>query len=855
MPQDSRRALSMFDRAAAELHLAALFGERKGFVALAYRLADPNDPSNREQDWKEQQFSWPSQKEYLLSTVETKVAHGCDVYVAPLLRARAARRKDSGQTGHVGWADADAPEAFDAALHGPLRRITLWVLESGSSGHHHVFLPFDADLSPDQIEVYNRRLDQLLGRGLKWSNESLLRLAGTANFKHVPPLPVRWRTAPNGQVNPLAWIDAVLPPDPGPGVNRSGPAGSLRPEPLPDCLPPWLVDLRDEEPDGDRSRQTFKLVCTSLHAGLSHGQTLTLAMQHTPSVEKYDTRLPLQVERVIGKWNAERAAELAQQLEEFDNMPNRGSEAAPLDDARPGWEPPTPLGRARLVLPAFPIDALPQWLGDYVRALATFTQTPPDLAGMLAIDVLAVPMGGRLRVQVRPGWQEPVNLYTAVAMRSGERKTAVVTDMSAPIRAYECELAQIMRDEVSKYQVELKLTKNRAEAALKAATKTKDSTGPEAEAYATARTLDKLEANPVVVPRLLADNATPEALASLLAQHDGRMAILSDEGGVFDLMAGLYSRSGIPNIDLYLKSHIGSTIVVDRKGRPSEHITSPALTVAVAVQPDVLRDLAANPVFRGRGLPARFLYALPRSLVGRRLPDPPAVPPRIAERYHTRLTSLLREFCGPRPLLRPPWPVTIELSDEARELLTRFRAQLEPRLGYGDLAHIADWASKLPGAATRIAGLLHVAENGTKASNPWGFEDCEDSEVRTPLGIYEHLVGAETMTNALQIADYLIEHALAVFDLLEADPKIAGARVVLEWVTSRPFPLEPFSHRDAHQALRSHFRESKDIKNPLKTLCEYHYLRQEKPETKGSGRPPSPRYHVNPLTPGSEANP
>ena len=53
-----------------------------------------------------------------------------------------------------------------------------------------------------------------------------------------------------------------------------------------------------------------------------------------------------------------------------------------------GWEPPIPFGAAGDV-PAFPVEVLPGWLGEYVAAVATATQTPPDLAGMLALAVLA----------------------------------------------------------------------------------------------------------------------------------------------------------------------------------------------------------------------------------------------------------------------------------------------------------------------------------------------------------------------------------------------------------------------------------------------------------------------------------
>lgn len=75
---------------------------------------------------------------------------------------------------------------------------------------------------------------------------------------------------------------------------------------------------------------------------------------------------------------------------------------------------------------------------------------------------------------------------------------------------------------------------------------------------------------------------------------------------------------GAANLEVFLKGHAGDLLRVDRKGRPAEHVEHPALTLGLAVQPDVLRDIARMPGFRGRGLLARILYALPTSTVGRR---------------------------------------------------------------------------------------------------------------------------------------------------------------------------------------------------------------------------------------------
>ncbi len=113
------------------------------------------------------------------------------------------------------------------------------------------------------------------------------------------------------------------------------------------------------------------------------------------------------------------------------------------------------------------------------------------------------------------------------------------------------------------------------------------------------------------------------------------------EGGAFETMAGRYS--DVANIDVYLKAHAGEDVRVDRVGRPSVHLKRPALTLGLAVQPDVIRGLAGKPGFRGRGLLARFFFSMPSSLVGRRDVDPPAVPADVADLYDMVISTVLCE--------------------------------------------------------------------------------------------------------------------------------------------------------------------------------------------------------------------
>src|SRR5215216_5122549 len=269
-------------------------------------------------------------------------------------------------------------------------------------------------------------------------------------------------------------------------------------------------------------------------------------------------------------------------------------------------------------------------------------------------------------------------------MAAGARKSAVFSALTRPVAA------------VERHQggAALRRIADQAAATAEAAAgKAPASHQEEARAEAIARAA---EASGVVVPplpRWLVDDATPEALAGLLATH-GRIALLSPEGDVFDQMAGRYNQSTGPNLGVYLKGHAGDLLKVDRRGRPPEYVQRPCLTIGLTVQPEVLQGLASRPGFKGRGLLARFLYSLPASLVGRRQAGAPPVPEPVADRYTLELQALAASLTTLAGSNSDHWPTLLSLDPEAGDLLLAFERDLEPRLaaGSGDLAHLAGWA-------------------------------------------------------------------------------------------------------------------------------------------------------------------
>lgn len=92
--------------------------------------------------------------------------------------------------------------------------------------------------------------------------------------------------------------------------------------------------------------------------------------------------------------------------------------------------------------------------------------------------------------------------------------------------------------------------------------------------------------------RLYVDDVTTEKLTSVLVDNNGTAAVVSAESGIFDMLAGIYTKN--VNIDVFLKSHSGDDIRVDRIGRNSGTIFHPALIVLLALQPSVLSGMMSD---------------------------------------------------------------------------------------------------------------------------------------------------------------------------------------------------------------------------------------------------------------------
>lgn len=475
------------------------------------------------------------------------------------------------------------------------------------------------------------------------------------------------------------------------------------------------------------------------------------------------------------------------------------------------FPPLIPLTQSAASLPAFPIWCLPAPFAAYAEAVAQHSQTAVDMAGVIALGVLAVCFQGKYLVQGTPGYFEPLNLYIMLIAPPGERKSSVMREMTQCLYDYEQGLNQRLLPGIRQNQFQRASLQRKIEG-LETKLKHKPNREEELELQSLQEELENLpEQKPV---RFFADDCTSEALTNLLSGNHGIFSVISTEGGIFDVMAGRYSNR--VNIDTWLKAHCGDVIQVDRLTRGTEYIARPALSAILTVQPSVLHEIMDNATLAGRGLVARFLYASPPSRIGARVFCAPPVPLALQQQYREAVFRFMA-------LPIPAEPTVLVLSDRATAEIASYFSIHEQFLA-GEGQEIADWASKYIGAILRIAGLLHAADMDDGASE----------------------IQAETVRRAIAIGEYFLAHSRYAYSVMGVDETIRKARVVVSKLQAEK--AGTWKRNELFKLCRGKFfKKVEDILPTLELLESYGYLRQVEPELRGSpGRRPDVVIQVNP---------
>lgn len=399
----------------------------------------------------------------------------------------------------------------------------------------------------------------------------------------------------------------------------------------------------------------------------------------------------------------------------------------------------------------FPVELLPEQMGQYVTDLAERKQVPVDLVALSMLGIISGITGPRIVIRRDHDFVEPTNLYVLTGMDSGSAKSPAVTELrkglwkaSQSVReAHEANL----RERQQELDAEIERCLSRAN---NIATPLDEKTGLKARAKDLQKETELLAQKPPRPPVLALDgDTTPEALTDRMAANGCGGSVIDDEGTLLRNLGGQYSGK-TANLAVLLKAYDCLPYFPSRATRETGEMERAALSITISPQPRLVADMMRNTMMEDTGLINRFLLSMPGDLVGMRQGRPSTFIDDAPERSDGHLKAWwadLLDSLARYPVLAAGSlednAAVIDLTREAWKLHYDFQEAFEPRMDGsrgGDLAKVRGWASKHCGRVLRLSAHLHMGAG-------WTTDD--------------RLV-EQTMRSAIGLGDWALEHFLHV---------------------------------------------------------------------------------------------
>ncbi len=163
--------------------------------------------------------------------------------------------------------------------------------------------------------------------------------------------------------------------------------------------------------------------------------------------------------------------------------------------------------------PPMPPNIFPGIVGEMVKAVSAATETPIELSIGMGLAVLATAVHNKYVVVVKPGYSEPLQIWTVTALESGNRKSAVQAKMVKPIVEWEAEQAIRYKPMIDAICEENKAKEARIEKLRKEYAKENDPVEADKILKEISEIRESIELE-LVAPRVWAQDVTPEHLGA-----------------------------------------------------------------------------------------------------------------------------------------------------------------------------------------------------------------------------------------------------------------------------------------------------------------------------------------------------
>jgi hypothetical protein len=366
-----------------------------------------------------------------------------------------------------------------------------------------------------------------------------------------------------------------------------------------------------------------------------------------------------------------------------------------LLDAADGVKPPAPdmtvLGQGRRAPPEFPLEVFGPW-AEWIEDAAEGAGCPVDYVVGALFSALTVTVGHSRIVMPWDNWSEPSILWMACVGDPSSGKSPGADAVMRALRQVEKELAEGFEDEYRRWEADAEIAKATHDAwkgDVSKALKDK-ATPPDKPLTATAPPEPSR-------PRIIINDATPEAVATVLLANPRGVLMQRDELAGWIGSFNQYNSGGAGQA-FWIESYGARPFTIDRvKNNKAVFIPRLAVSVLGNIQPDKLSALLSGD---DDGLVARFLWAWPD-------PVPPTRPVKAASLELP--VNALRRLARLQPLIADDGtaqPEIMKLDDDAARAFQEWRvAHFEDRRA----GKLASAFGKMGGHVLRLALVLELA--------------------------------------------------------------------------------------------------------------------------------------------------
>lgn len=342
---------------------------------------------------------------------------------------------------------------------------------------------------------------------------------------------------------------------------------------------------------------------------------------------------------------------------------------------------------ASQAVPAFPLEALPPILQQFVMEQAAALPVPVDLIAIPALVAAGAAIGRTREVLLKPGWTEHPSIYAAIVSPTGSLKTPALHKPTEPLRARQ-------QDYVSEYKRAREQYEADQAAYMRAMTAYKNGNDGVLPS----------KPSPPICPRSWTADVTIEKLGTMLAENPRGVAIIRDELTAWMKSMNQYRGGKGADKQFYLSAWSGIPVTVDRQGKDGIFIARPFLSVVGCMTPDGLADLHDEQSGEDGSIP-RILFSYPEPVKIRW--SEAIVSPVAQDAYNNLFATLHKLTMVMDPLTGEERPMALPLTPQAKAFFIEWHDEHCQEAESCDGPFLPGLYSKLKGYCARLA-LIHA---------------------------------------------------------------------------------------------------------------------------------------------------